>query len=90
MDKCIDSRGQEYLSSIFNKIAHSMGCDNPEKAIAAIREMMKDTEMTNPVAGNREEEIDVLSNSVNPVRLKNNPVSLSNEAIYQLYGLIVD
>ena len=89
MDKCIDSRGQEYLGSIFNKIAHSMGCENPENAIAFFREMMNEMEMKNPVAGNREEEIDVLSHSVNPVRLKNNPVELDEVAILGLYSIIL-
>ncbi len=89
MDKCIDSRGLDYLGSIFNKIAHSMGCESPENAIALLREMMNDMEMNNPVAGNKGEEINVLSHSVNPVRLKNNPVNLSSESIHMLYNIIV-
>lgn len=89
MDKCIDSRGQEYLSSIFNDIAHSMGCDSPKNAIAAFREMMKEMEMKNPMAGTREEEIDVLSNSVNPVRMKNNPIFLPLGAIKELYNTMI-
>lgn len=89
MDKCIDSRGPEYLSSIFNAIAHSMGSESPENAIDLFREMMTEMEMKNPMAGNREEEIDVLSNSVNPVRLNNNPIVLTDEAIIRLYFLIV-
>lgn len=90
MDKCIDARGQEYLGSIFNKIAHSMGCDNPEKAIAVFREMMIEMELSNPVSGKREEEIEILSHSVNPVRLKNNPVVLEQSIIQFLYEIIVD
>lgn len=89
MDKCIDSRGLNYLGSIFNKIAHSMGCESPENAIALFREMMEDMEMKNPVAENREDEIEVLSNSVNPVRLKNNPVGLDQQTIEQLYLRII-
>ncbi len=89
MEKCIDSRGQAYLGSIFNEIAHSMGCDNPEKANVVFREMMNDMELKNPVAGNREEEIDVLSHSVNPIRLKNNPVELNEIAIEGLYSIIL-
>ena len=89
MDKCIDSRGQDYLGIIFNRIAHSMGCDNPERAIASFREMMTDLEMKNPIAGNREEEIIVLSNSVNPVRLKNNPISLDLVTITECYNRII-
>ena len=89
MDKCIDSRGQEYLSTIFNEIAHSMGCDSPKNAIALFREMMIDMEMKNPVVGNRENEIDVLSNSVNPIRLKNNPISLDSNTINVLYNALL-
>lgn len=89
MDKCIDSRGHEYLTDIFNQIAHSMGCDNPLLAIGVFCEMMKEMELKNPVAGKREEELEFLSTSVNPVRLKNNPIMLNDECIYNLYNKIV-
>lgn len=89
MDKCIDSRGKDYLGSIFNEIAHSMGCDNHEKAIAVFREMMVDMELANPVSANREEELKVLSTSVNPVRLKNNPIELGETTIVGLYSIIL-
>ena len=89
MDKCIDVRGQEYLSGIFNQIAKAMGCESPRQAIFVFREMMKDMELKNPVAGNREEELKLLSTSVNPVRLKNNPVMLDIEAIRNLYSIII-
>lgn len=89
MDKCIDVRGQEYLTTIFTLISKAMGCESPEKAITEFRLMMKEIDLKNPVAGNRDEEIDVLSHSVNPVRLKNNPVNLDERTIYSLYMLIV-
>ena len=89
MDKCIDARGQEYLSGIFALISKSMGCESPEQAIALFRQMMVDMELKNPVAGNRQEELIILSTSVNPVRLKNNPVELSTSVINELYQLIV-
>lgn len=89
MDKCIDARGQEYLSSIFVLISKAMGCDNPEQAIAEFRQMMVEMELKNPVAENREEEMNVLSTSVNPVRLKNNPIFLNYSVIRSLYSIIV-
>ena len=89
MDKCIDSRGQEYLSDIFSKISKTMGSENPKQAIAAFRQMMKEMELKNPMAVNRYEEIDVLSHSVNPVRLKNNPIILNEKTISHLYNIIV-
>ena len=89
MDKCIDSRGQEYLSSIFALISKAMGCESPVDAIAEFRQMMKEIDLKHPVAGNREEELNVLSTSVNPVRLKNNPVGLSEIVIRSLYDSII-
>lgn len=89
MDKCIDSRGQEYLADIFCQIAQSMGYDSPEQSIVVFREMMKEIELKNQIAGNREEELSVLSTSVNPIRLKNNPVELSAEAIRSIYDKVV-
>ena len=61
MDKCIDNRGQEYLSGIFALISKAMGCESPEQAIAEFRQMMADMDLKNPMAGNREEELEVLS-----------------------------
>lgn len=90
MDKCIDNRGQSYLAGIFEQISQAMGCDTPEKAIAGFREMMRDMELNNPVPGDREEELKVLSTSVNPVRLRNNPAVLNSQAIYGLYGVILN
>lgn len=88
MDKCIDVRGQDYLVGIFDKISRAMGCDNPNQAIGVFREMMCDMELKSPKAGNKEEELKVLSTSVNPVRLKNNPVGLDG-AINELYDKIL-
>jgi len=90
MDKCIDVRGQEYLAGIFIQIAKAMGCESPEQAIAVFREMMKDMDFKNPKANNREEELNILSTSVNPVRLKNNPVDLEQSVIYKLYQEILN
>lgn len=89
MDKCIDVRGVEYLSAIFIEIANAMGCDSPSSAISLFRQMMVDMELQSPVAGVRENEITSLSTSVNPVRLKNNPVQLDVETIRGLYEVIV-
>ena len=90
MDECIDSRGREYLGSIFKMITQTMGCDSSQQAIGVFREMMKDMDLKNPLASNREEEINVLTTSVNPVRLKNNPVVLESNDILELYKRIIN
>lgn len=88
MDKCIDKRGKEYVTVIFNQIAQTMGCDSPKQAIVLFREMLLNLELNNPVAGNRVE-LKVLSTSVNPVRLKNNPIELDLETIVRVYSAII-
>ena len=89
MDRCIDSRGQEYLSGIFALISKAMGCESPEQAIAEFRQVMVEMDLKNPVAVNGDNELNVLSTSVNPVRLKNNPIFLEVEVIRSLYSIIV-
>ena len=89
MDKCIDRRGQDYLNIIFNDIAETMGTENQTEAIAQFRQMMKEMDLKDPVAENMDEELNLLSTSVNPVRLKNNPIRLDIDAIRDLYEKIV-
>lgn len=91
MDKCLDKRGQDYLNGVFNDITHTMGADTPKKAVALFREMMKEMELSNPMAdySHRYSDLDVLSSSVNPVRLKNNPIELGKATIRSLYETIV-
>ena len=88
---CIDKRGQDYLIGIFNDIAKTMGTENPAEAIAVFRAMMSDMELTNPTVelSLRNSDLDVLSTSVNPVRLKNNPIVLNNVTIVNLYNAII-
>lgn len=89
VDKCIDKRGQKYLAGIFAEISKAMYCNSPKDAILKFRGMMKEMELVNPVANNRNEDINVLVHSVNPVRLKNNPVELVVFTIEGLYNLIL-
>ena len=88
-EKCIDTRGQEYLTDIFDQISRAMGCESPKQAIVEFRYLMKEMELNNPVLVNREKELEVLSTSVNPVRLKNNPINLDKRSILCLYSIIV-
>ena len=89
MEKCIDARGKEYLTGIFCQISIAMGCENVKQAIAIFREMMKDMELANPESENKEEDLKILATSVNPIRLKNNPVYLDQFSIKNIYNLIL-
>lgn len=89
LDKCIDLRGQVYLNNIFYQIAKTMGYATPKEAINYFYQMMNDMELSKPFSINKEDDIKLLSVSVNPIRLKNNPINLSNEIIYKLYSNII-
>lgn len=89
MDKCLDKRGQDYLNVIFYEIAKSMGVENPTEAIALFRGMMQEMGLSNPISEHLPSEILLLKTSVNPVRLKNNPVELDETSISILYKKII-
>lgn len=74
---------------VFSEIANAMGCDSSVEAIALFRQMMADMELKNPVAGDRKVELVILSKSVNPVRLKNNPVGIDENQAKVLYDIIL-
>lgn len=88
-DHCIEKRGWNYLEGIFKQISSTMGFSSPVNAIEGFEGMMKEMELQKPTAGNREKELDVLSKSVNPVRMKNNPILIDQETAKILYNSIV-
>ena len=88
-ERCIHPRGQKYLSHIYNDIAKAMGADNPFAALDIFISLMSEIEMENPVSNIRNEELEILSTSVNQIRLKNNPVILHPSSIKRLYEAIV-
>ncbi len=87
-DKCIDSRGEEYLKGAFAEIAKAMDCDTPELATKKFADIVDKLELEVPKT-NSDNDIDVLKTSVNPVRLKNNPVGLDVPVIEKLYREIL-
>ena len=88
-NKCIDSRGIDYVSSTLQSIAEAIGASSPQEAISSFRAMIEEMEMGNPISETMEQDIHILSASVNPVRLKNNPIELNDEDIKSLYEKII-
>ena len=88
-ERCIDRRGQQYLLQIFYSIASSLGFNSPTEAVSWFRGLMAELDIERPTAISREEELDILSESVNPVRLKNNPVELDRNVLRSLYNNIL-
>lgn len=89
LENCIDERGTGYLKVVFSNIASALGSSTVEDAIYLIRSILQDMNMHYPVANNREAELDVLKKSVNPVRLKNNPVKITEQNALLLYSRII-
>ncbi|MBR3988829.1 MAG: phosphonoacetaldehyde reductase [Clostridia bacterium] len=87
---CIDPRGKAYLESIFAEIACALGFESPADAVKGIKAFLKELEIFLPAANNRTEELELLAKSVNPVRLGNNPVKLTEDVLYSLYERIVN
>ncbi len=89
VEACIDSRGTAYLKSVFNDIAEAMGCNNAADAAELFGSIVDRLDLGVPDVKS-EQDIDILKNSVNPVRLKNHPISLSVSTIENLYRNILN
>ncbi|MBR6274876.1 MAG: phosphonoacetaldehyde reductase [Lachnospiraceae bacterium] len=86
-DKCIDTRGSEYLLGIFEDIGKALGCKDAVSGAKKLQEIFEKLELNVPAAD--DSQFEELKKSVNPVRLKNHPVKLSEESIDMLYHKIL-
>ena len=89
MDQVVDVRGELYLNQAFSDISSAMGVETVQEAISRFIGILSVLGLSNPVSDNKECDLDVLTHSVNPIRLKNNPVQLSLSAIRGLYASII-
>lgn len=89
-EKCKDERGKSHVETVFNQIAKAMGTNSPHDAIKIFYAMMGAMDLGHPTADcDRRSILETLSRSVNPIRLKNNPVELDEDTILALYQEIV-
>ncbi len=89
IDNCIDSQGKDFLKDTFQKLAVVMGCVNSEDAVKKFNDLLITLALSSPKVSNNED-YELLKTSVNPVRLKNNPVKLTEEDINNLYHQILE
>ena len=87
-DKCIDPRGAEHLNKVWAELAEAYGCNSPKEAVDKFRGIIKELELSIPVP--EDGDYEVLKTSVNPVRLKNNPIGLDEETVDRLYHQIME
>lgn len=86
-ETCIDARGESYLKDIFEEITQAMGCDSTRELCDTFESLYQSMHFAKPEYTERD--IDELTHSVNPVRLKNHPVVLDLETIEALYRQIL-
>lgn len=89
-EKCIDPRGTDHLEFIFEWLGRIMQCDSAYKGLMMFRAILFSLQLPAPKSSNIDADLDVLTNSVNPVRLKNNPVLLDSETLRSIYQRIFD
>ncbi len=87
-DKCIDSRGEQYLKGVFYEIAYMLGCKTLKQCSEKLEKIFKMLELNVPIA--TEEQFIELKNSVNLERLKNHPIALDVDTIDMLYHKILN
>ncbi len=84
----IDIRGESYLAGVLDKLNELFFVDSCEEAVERFCGIIQALDMEVPVLKDDQNEIEVLVKSVNPVRLKNNPVPLTEAAIRSVYSEI--
>ncbi len=87
-NKCIDPRGEDYLKAIFLQIANAMRCKTGKEAAEKFQTIFEEMKLAIPKP--KERDYAILSTSVNPVRLNNNPILLEEEVIEDLYRQILE
>lgn len=77
------------LLKTFNSIAHCFHVDNANQSIEYFQSMVEKMKIEYPVSSDREKDIDLLVDSVNPERLSNNPIQFSKEELKEMYKEIL-
>lgn len=77
---CTDSRGMAHLRQVLSALP--LTC-------VEFRNLLRALDMPYPISQNRTQDLEILSHSVNPIRLKNNPVLLDTAALRAMYERIV-
>lgn len=85
-DQCVDARGQDHLTQVFDGLANAMGCDGPQAAARSFFTLVEKLELQAPVI--KEEDYMILTKSVNLTRLQNHPIALDIETLERMYRKI--
>jgi alcohol dehydrogenase class IV len=87
--RCTDPRGWEHLQRVFESISHAMQCNIALDAVSLFQSLLSKLGMQRPHTDTPERDLTLLSQTVNPVRLKNSPVAIDQTAAYAIYKTIL-
>ncbi|MBP1587986.1 MAG: phosphonoacetaldehyde reductase [Clostridia bacterium] len=85
--ECIDPRGEQFLKERLDELGVLLGGKDAVAGAKLLEGIFGKLELPVPEAS--AEQIEFISQEVNPVRLKNHPVRLTQERIKTLYGEIL-
>ncbi len=88
LNRCVDPRGANYLTQIFTELAEAMECPKGRLPEDHLADMLQELDIKAP-EGWCDADISKLAASVNPTRLKNNPVVLDDVTLEWLYRSIL-
>lgn len=88
VEKCSDPRGEEYLRATLDEIGRAMDCEDAKAGAEKLKSIFDELGLEVPIA--TAEQFETLKNSVNPVRLKNHPITLDVDTIDALYHNILN
>ena len=80
---CCDVRGRAYFEDMLGSLAEIMGCRTVAEAASSFGELVDELGMEAPAAA--EDEISLLTDAVNPEKIKNHPITLDSKTIEELY-----
>lgn len=86
-DKCVDSRGKDYLKQTLDDLGKIMGGEDSKSGAERMIQIFKSLKLEVPHA--TDEQYEILKTGVNPDRLKNHPIALDDETIDGLYHAIL-
>lgn len=86
LDKTIDYRGKDYVVNVFQNIANLLNKKTVSDAIDFLKSFLNTINIKSPTFN--DEDLRILSDSVNITRLRNNPIALSETDLYYLYKSI--
>lgn len=87
INNCIDPRGKAYVCDMLKELAELFNCESIEQGAEKFQELLDSLDLPKPTAG--ENDLEILTKSVDPNKLKSNPVALNEEVIKELYKLII-